>query len=166
MNIQQIINSNLPQAEIDAAMAKHLQELCPPEQREKNRLEWQEHFRTHGQSPISGIYYHETLRSKVDQILQNGLDPKMGGSHTCYPDTENRIFISDTLADASNWAQTFSKKYNVSITDYCVLELDLRNAGYCEYVDIRNQSSSRSGRIIEEKVERVRIIQVLEVVPQ
>ena len=52
MNIMEIIDSNLPEAEKDRLVAEYLRQQYPPEKQEENLQEWHKHFRTHGRFPF------------------------------------------------------------------------------------------------------------------
>ena len=175
MNIVEIIDSDLPEADKNRLVAEYMRQQYLPEKQEENLQEWHKHFRTHGMFPISDFFFHVTTyclsnprhdnncECRLDKILKakEGLVPATPDiSHTKWPNTEGSIFICETLDDAKNWLQTFIDRFQRPTSDYCILRLDLRDGGYEGYHDARNHARQRTGWIIEKEVEFERIEQV------
>lgn len=144
--------------------------VISPEKRKENLIANQAWFRENCRQLLSGVYYHVTLKCRKERILgtkdQSGeglipSNPEIKHSDENFG-TEGKIHICENLTgdscSAEHWIRVFSKKDGLPEEAYCVLKVDLTDAGCEGYRDLFTQC--KTNWIIERNVEPQRITAV------
>lgn len=142
--------------------------MVPAEVIKKNLATRQAWYRETFPTTFSKVYYHVTLKDRLDRILGTddqpgeGLIPSNLAIKHCDDnfETEGKIHLCETLkgdsCSAERWIREFSKKDGLPEEAYSVLIVDLTHSGCRGYRDAYS-SQCKTNWIIESGIERSRL---------